>query len=60
VPAAASVWSKPEDLRGLVAAALMPATLFTIANDHAMRALSFPSNRGGFLYVAGWPGVILA
>jgi hypothetical protein len=22
--------------------------------------LSFPSNRGGFLYVAGWPGVILA
>jgi hypothetical protein len=22
--------------------------------------VSFPSNRGGFLYVAGWPGVILA
>ena len=22
--------------------------------------MSFPSNRGGFLYVAGWPGVILA
>jgi hypothetical protein len=31
-----------------------------LRNDNIYVYLSFPSNRGGFLYVAGWPGVILA